>query len=949
MSGRTAPGRHVTTRGGRAEGVAALGARALALRALATSRAPAVVLALLAALTAAYLVATPRAVSVATDDAVGDTVAAARAQAREVGVRAAAAPSYDVPSPSETPGDGPAAPFTAVDEAVRSVLGPTVGRLLADPTWAAQSGSTTLTRTDGTTLRPDGSRAVVRVQSGLDDHVRWTSGAAPGAPSGTRSLAPVLRGHVTAEVPVALADATARFWGVRTGDRLVVQPGDRLLPLAVVVTGTFDPVDPTDGFWQAEPRMTGLARIATPQGGVVTEGAVVADASSYGAVSDGMARPVPGVVLAGDSTVLAASWRYPLDAARLRAADVAPLRDALVRLDTDSRLDRPGLSPLEVSTGLASVLDDYEASVRATDVMTTFATAGLTALAVLVLALTAVVAVARRGPEVALVRARGGTVGQVVGQVVAGSALPALVAAGLGAVLAVLLVPGRLGIGSWLEVVAVSLVPVLAGSVAVLLRVGAVERDDSSEESVRRRRLVRAARRVVAELAVLALAVAAVATVRRRGAEIAAGTTDWWAALAPDLAAAVAALLVLRLLPAPLRALARFASRRKGLVTFVGLARAARTGASATLPVLAVVVGAAMLALLASLTLAVQDQREVSAQRQVGADVRVDAVRVGDDDVRALAARPGVRGVVAAYVADATVSSGSRATPVVLVATDPGAYADLVAGTPLAVQGPPAASGQGLVAVVGPGVDAGDGAEVVVRGERIPLGRTVVDPGLVRLEAGRQVPAVLVPLDRLTALAPAVTPQTAFVAADASAARALTALRDPGAATPSGRVGAVDSVLAAQDRVADRALSRLVALTYSVGAVLAGVLTLLALALLLVATRPDRAALVVRLRTMGLPHGLERRLAWTEVLPVVAVAALAGAAAGALAPALVGPAVDLAPFTGSAPFPPVDPSLPAAAGAALLVLVLGALALVLDAAAASRGHLADHLRTGDTA
>ncbi|QKE85378.1 hypothetical protein [Arthrobacter sp. NEB 688] len=949
MSGRPATARHGSTRGTRTADASGLTARTLALRALSSARAPAVVLALLAAVTAAYLVATPRAAFVATDAAVGDTVAAARAQAREVGVRAPAAPSFDVPAPSETPGDGPTAPFASVDEAVRSVLGPVVGRVLATPTWAAQSGSTTLTRTDGATLRPDGSRAVVRVQSALGAHVRWTSGAAPGAPTGTRSLAPVLRGHVTAEVPVALADATARFWGVRAGDRLVVQPGDRLLPLAVVVTGTFEPLDPTDGFWQAEPRMTGLARIATAQGGVVTEGAVVADAASYGAVSDGMARPVEGVVVGGDSTVLSASWRYPLDAARLRAADVRPLREALVRLDTDSRLDRPGLSVLEVSTGLASVLDDYEASVRATGVMTTFATAGLTALTVLVLSLTAVVAVARRRAEVALVRARGGSLRQVVAQVVGGSALPALAAAALGALAALLLVPGRTGATSWLEVVVVSLVPALAGATAVLLRVRAVERDDSSEEAVRRGRVVRAARRVVAELAVVALAAAAVATVRGRGREIAAGSTDWWAALAPALVAAVAALLVLRLLPVPVRVLARLASRRRGLVAFVGLARAARTGASAALPVLAVVVGAALLGLLASLTLAVGEQRDVAAHRQVGADVRVDAVRMGDDDVRALATRPGVRAVVPAYVADATVSSGSRAVPVVLVAADPAAYAALVADTPVAVRTPPSAPGQGLAAVVGPGVPVGGGAEVVVRGERIRLGDRVVDPGLERLVAGRQVPAVLVSLDRLRELAPATTAQTAFVAADAGAARALTGLRDPGAATPSGRVGAVDSVDAARDRVGERALSRLVTLTYSVGALLAALLTLLAVALLLVATRPDRAALVIRLRTMGLPHGLERHLAWTEVLPVVAVAAVAGAVAGALAPALVGPAVDLAPFTGSAPFPPVAASVPAALGAALLVLVLGALALVLDAAATRRGHLADHLRTGDTA
>ena len=448
----------------------------------------------------------------------------------------------------------------------------------------------------------------------------------------------------------------------------------------------------------------------------------------------------------------------------------------------------------------------------------------------------------------------------------------------------------------------------------------------------------------------MAVAALAVTTVRSRAGEIAAGRTDWYAALAPVLVATVGGLVVLRVLPWPVGFAARWAARRRGLVGFLGLARAARTGAAATLPVLAVVVGAAVLALLASLTWTIADQREVAAYRSVGAEVRVDALRIDPEDTEALAARPGVHTVVPAYVdAGANLVSGNRAVPVVVIATDPAALSRLLRGTPIAV---PTADGSGdgtLQVLLGPGAPSGEGLELVVRGARVPVTGADPAPGLVRLGSSRAFPAVVVPLDGLRALVPAAQPNTAFLDADPAAAEALRTLPDPSTATPSGRVLGVDTVAAAESRVAGRSLPRLVATTYLVGAVLAGALTLLAVLLLLTATRPERAALVIRLRTMGLPHGGERALAWTEVLPVVALSALAGAVVGALAPSLVEAAVDLAPFTGGAGHPPLAPAPVAAAGAGALVIVLGGLALVLDAAAARRGRLADHLRRGDTA
>ncbi len=255
-----------------------------------------------------------------------------------------------------------------------------------------------------------------------------------------------------------------------------------------------------------------------------------------------------------------------------------------------------------------------------------------------------------------------------------------------------------------------------------------------------------------------------------------------------------------------------------------------------TLPAAALCVGRGEGIVASEPSVVALDENRGAAGRTVGAEVMVDAVRIDPDDVEALAARPGVGSVVAAHVAPgANLVSGRRAVPVMVIGADPAAYAALLADTPLRVGALPAASGSGLTLLAGPGVPTDGDLELAVRGARLPVDRLVVDPGLARLGAGQALPAVLVPLDRLTELVPSAQPDTAFLSADAAAADALAALRDLSTATPSGRVTGIDTVAAAEERVAGRALPRLVTRTYLAGALLAGALTLLAVVLLLVA------------------------------------------------------------------------------------------------------------------
>ena len=74
--------------------------------------------------------------------------------------------------------------------------------------------------------------------------------------------------------------------------------------------------------------------------------------------------------------------------------------------------------------------------------------------------------------------------------------------------------------------------------------------------------------------------------------------------------------------------------------------------------------------------------------------------------------------------------------------------------------------------------------------------------------------------------------------------------------------------------------------------------------------------------------GPDRRLAWSEVMPVVVVGVLALAAAGVVAPLAVAPALDLAAVTGAVTRLPLQPRPLAVVLAAAAVLALSALALL---------------------
>ncbi|MYS42799.1 ABC transporter permease, partial [Streptomyces sp. SID5998] len=136
-------------------------------------------------------------------------------------------------------------------------------------------------------------------------------------------------------------------------------------------------------------------------------------------------------------------------------------------------------------------------------------------------------------------------------------------------------------------------------------------------------------RRTVAELTLLVIAAGAVEALRRRGVADGSGTSgttgatgspgasgasgDQLVSLAPVLIGVIAALLLVRLYPLPLRWLMRPAARLRGAVGHLSLARAGRTSVSAVLPLLALLTALTTAAFGGSVLTGVAEARDRTA------------------------------------------------------------------------------------------------------------------------------------------------------------------------------------------------------------------------------------------------------------------------------------------------------------------------------------------------
>ncbi|CAM5537700.1 membrane protein [Streptomyces pilosus] len=765
-------------------------------------------------------------------------------------------------------------------------------------------------------------------QNDLAGHSRLRAGRLPKAPDGTGATAPSVEAAVTAE--------TAGKLNITVGSVLRV-PGPRRAPLTVRVTGVVDPLAPREAYWSTSPvlRSPHLRTVPDdPARSVYWVGALLLPPDAAPAI---LATGLPERY-----------WNLAPDASALPAHDLPRLTSAVASLEAGPLLQqaRAAVSPgVEADTALDEVFGEYGALRTAIGSLVAVAAFGTGTVAAVVLLMAGGLAADRRRAELTLLRARGASLRGLAARLLAETAVVAVPAAALGLTAALLLIPGArpayaVAAAGAVAVVACAALPLRAVAAHRAVRVHAAREDVAATRPSRRR--------TVAELTLVAVAVGAVVALRTRGVsdgEEASG--DALVSLAPVLVGMIAALVLVRLHPLPLRALAGPAGRLRGVVGPLSLARASRASGSAVLPLLALLTALTTAAFGGSVLTGVADARDDAALLSVGADARLEGVPELppglDERVRRA---PGVEDVTAVAVAQyAQPRDGRLAVPV--AAVDPAGYAALARHTDIG-----AFDADRLVAPADAGVLPALGSpEVAERYGTRPFRMGLGDGVFVSVrivEVRERTPAVtgqeFLVVDRSGVPGGSARPTTLLVTGDRPDGHALREAAD----------GDARVQLRAEEhaRYADSPLQSGAERVYAAAVAAGAGYAVLALLLTLLRAAPERAALLARLRTMGLTRAQGRRLLVLESLPQALLAAAGGTVTAWAAIRLLSPGIDLTTIAVSASSSPAGRAVLRTDPVSLLVPALAVLALAVGIAAAQawwsgRAGSVRELRAGD--
>ncbi|MFE7664018.1 FtsX-like permease family protein [Streptomyces celluloflavus] len=682
----------------------------------------------------------------------------------------------------------------------------------------------------------------------------------------------------------AVTTATARTMRLRVGSEL------HLGGLTVRISGLLTPREPQGTYWSAEPRM------AAPQ----LDSTAASPPLKFWSAGL-LLSPDDGAALLSTGGAPEKYWRYPVDTAALSVHDVPELRDRLRSLEHG-----PGLVRLRSVAGngafadsaVTGLLDASEGMRAAVAPVVAVAAFGIGTVAGVALLMTGQLAAARRRPELELLRARGASLAGLTGRLAAETAAAALPAAAAGGALALLLVPGE----RVFVPLCAAAVTGLLGTLALPLRAAAAHRRPRPAGRADLARVRPSRRRTVAELTVLVLAVGAVVALRRRSTASGAGV-DALVSAAPVLIGVIAALVLMRLYPLPLRLAARPAARARGLIGFLSLARAGRAPATAGLPLLALLVALTTASFGGSVLAGVDRGRDHAALTAVGADARISSdAPLPAKLAGAVAKVPGVQDAVPVRIdVQAADDSGP---PLHVVIADAGAYARLSRATGLGAfdageLADPGGDGP-LPALVSPSFVTRFGSGPMTL--QPELGQLTVRPRVIRADTPAQPGGDFIVVDagsvaRIhpdTFADPANGATFLLVSGrslDAGALRAAVRAH-PVAARPARLVLRSDARAKYADSPLQQGAEQLYAAAVGAGAGYA----LLALLLSLLQAAPQRIQLLARLRTMGLTPSQGRRLMVLEALPQALLAALGGALVGAAAIRLLSPGMDLTPL-----------------------------------------------------
>ncbi|MEU1226383.1 FtsX-like permease family protein [Streptomyces sp. NPDC005828] len=816
-----------------------------------------------------------------------------------------------------------------------------------------------------------GVRTIKRV-TGTDPWLPQPDGLPPefvlSSPSGLAEHSTLRKGRPaagTAEAPEAVVTAeTAASLHLKPGSVVHVPSKLRPEPVAVTITGIVEPRAPESPYWAVEQllRTPALAAMVGDEVKYYWQGALLLSPTS-----------APAVI--STTNEVEVFFRFMPEAGHLTGRDTDRLGAAL-----DSAVGGPDLVKMRkvvkanaaLTTQLGSIVDSYRSMREAINPVVAVAVFGIGAVAAVVLAMTGGLFVTRRDSELSLLRSRGASLTGIGLRLLGETSAVAVPAAALALGLAVLTVrppgDGADDIPLGPSVLATALVALISMLVLPLRAVVVHRRPrlHGGRDDLLTARPSR--RRTVLELTVLALTVGAVASLRLRGT---GDSGDHLVSAAPVLVGLIAAMVLVRIYPLPLRWLARPARRLRGAVGPLALARAGRASSSGTLPLLALVLALSTAAFGGSVLAGVADARDRAALLATGADARIGSpiewtrLPAGlSESVRAVKGVRDVAPVQIEYGVDVPSYQGSAAQPMSapIVGVEPASYTRLANRTGF---GPFPA---GLLASTGRG-----GEDAIADTERVlpaiaspkvaeRLGKEPMDiisaAGVFRVKvvAVRSTTPAVDDADFLLVNSADVTHRSdtsLLVTGPVDGAALRAAVK---ATSERAKSGSVEVTLRSEKRstYVDSPLQSGAERIY-LGAIGAGAaFAVVAVLLSLLQSAPERTTLLARLRTMGLTRGQARRLLGLEALPQAVLAALGGILVGWATVPLLAPGIDLIRLAlAAAPgFAPLD-NAPLRADPwslvlpALAVVALTGLAALGQAWWAGRRSSIKELRAGD--
>lgn len=758
---------------------------------------------------------------------------------------------------------------------------------------------------------------------------------------------------------IAVTAKIAQLLEIDVGDRFGLAPRDvppipppsaafterdpvRQGPVEVAVTGLFKPRDAEADTWTYD------SQLSTPGATFDRYGNQTSQIGTALVAGGSLDR------LAGDVGSLSYELYDDLDVAALRANDALAVQQALEQAKSDvsfgptqtpARKYAAGPGTAYLITDADTALGSFRAQAAKARTLAALVLTGVVVLALLTAAMIAGLGASRRRPVLTLAGSRGASRRQLLtftGVLVLLVTVPAGIA-------------GQL-LGSLLagQAVGVSVLPLLALTAAALVLTSAVVGGGSGRWS-----------RLVPGLFVMVVAVGglAVLSLRQRAlpasADVLTGSdgeagVDWLLMATPALLALAAGLVTAALSRWPVRWAAGWSARGRGAVAHTALSRARHGGTVATVLTTGMVAAVA----LSGYALAVQETLQSAYQRggwdAVGADIRVDGRLPAEPQVTDL---PGVNGSAGASVVDATVLAPSGTfSSVRLVAVDTADYARVFASNPRAAGGLDGLRDRSrLVALGSPDVTSLASSGAVLRldptGEPMPVQVRPLSAAQAVLASAGATPAasgaglrrgttvLLVDRQQLQERSGIRLPtDRVFAAAGPDAVGPLAGL--PGVRVTDRR--AVQAGLADAPLTVGIRLAMLTALAVAAG--YAAVLLIAGLAL----SAPARARDIARLRTLGASGRQTAALLGWELLPLTLLSTGAGLLGMLGLVVLVGPAVDLSPYTSGALVPALHLSPAAGAAVAVVAGALAVVALLVGRRLDARGTIGASLRAGET-